>query len=104
MRTRIDVGRPDADTTAPLDAAETGSIEVRLAEKIARTIKQRALTQAEAAALVGATQPDVSKMLRGDFRQFSVERLLRFLIALGHPVEISVKPIRRDKPGHLTVL
>jgi len=31
-------------------------------------------------------------MLRGDFRQFSVERLLRFLVALGQDVEIIVKP------------
>ena len=37
-------------------------------------------------------QPDVSKMLRGDFRQFSVERLMRFLVALGQDVEIVVKP------------
>jgi predicted XRE-type DNA-binding protein len=36
----------------------------------------------------------VSKMLRGDFRQFSVERLLRFLVALDHDVEIVVKPHR----------
>jgi predicted XRE-type DNA-binding protein len=104
MRTRIDAGRSGADVTAPLDAAETEPIKVRLAEKIARTMKQQALTQAAAAALIGATQPDVSKMLRGDFRQFSVERLLRFLVALGHPVEISVRPIRRDKPVHLTLL
>jgi predicted XRE-type DNA-binding protein len=40
-------------------------------------------------------QPDVSKMLRGDFRQFSVERLMRFLVALGQDVEIVVTP-RRD--------
>jgi hypothetical protein len=33
-------------------------------------------------------------MLRGDFRQFSVERLLRFLVALNHDVEIVVKPHR----------
>jgi len=33
-------------------------------------------------------------MLRGDFRQFSVERLLRFLVALDHDVEIVVKPHR----------
>jgi len=32
--------------------------------------------------LFGIRQPDVSKMLRGEFRQFSVERLLRFLVAL----------------------
>jgi Helix-turn-helix domain len=30
-------------------------------------------------------------MLSGDFRQFSVERLLRFLVALDHDVEIVVK-------------
>jgi hypothetical protein len=37
-------------------------------------------------------QPDISKMLRGDFRHFSVERLLRFLVALGQDVEIVIKP------------
>jgi predicted XRE-type DNA-binding protein len=31
-------------------------------------------------------------MLRGEFRQFSVERLLRFLVALDQDVEIVVKP------------
>ena len=43
------------------------------------------------------TQPDVSKMLRGDFRQFSVERLLKFLVALDQDVEIVVKPHRDTK-------
>lgn len=38
--------------------------------------------------------PDVSKMLRGEFRQFSVERLLRFLLALDQDVGIVVKPHR----------
>jgi predicted XRE-type DNA-binding protein len=33
-------------------------------------------------------------MLRGEFRQFSVERLLRFLVALDQDVEIVVKPRR----------
>ena len=31
-------------------------------------------------------------MLRGEFRQFSVERLMRFLVALGQDVEIVVRP------------
>ena len=55
-------------------------------------MKARKLKQAEAAELFGVKQPDVSKMLRGDFRQFSVERLMRFLVALGQDVEIVVKP------------
>ncbi len=33
-------------------------------------------------------------MLRGEFRQFSVDRLLRFLVALDQDVEIAVKPHR----------
>jgi len=31
-------------------------------------------------------------MLRGDFRQFSVERLLRFLVSLDQEVQIAIKP------------
>jgi predicted XRE-type DNA-binding protein len=36
-------------------------------------------------------------MLRGEFRQFSVERLLRFLVALDQDVEIIVKPHQGKK-------
>ena len=57
-------------------------------------LKNRGLKQVEAAGLFGVRQPDVSKMLRGEFRQFSVERLLRFLVALDQDVKIVVKPHR----------
>jgi predicted XRE-type DNA-binding protein len=44
-------------------------------------------------------------MLRGEFRQFSVERLLRFLVALDQDVSIVVKPHRgRNEPSELQVL
>jgi len=43
---------------------------------------------------LGIRQPDVSKMLRGEFLQASVERLLRFLAALDQDVEIVMKPHR----------
>jgi predicted XRE-type DNA-binding protein len=69
-------------------------VKAQLVYKIDTIMKKRRLTQVEAARLFGIRQPDVSKMLRGDFRQFSVERLLRFLVALGHDVEIVVKPRR----------
>jgi hypothetical protein len=43
-------------------------------------------------------------LLRGEFRQFSVERLLRFLVALGQDVEIVIKPHRaRNKAAALHV-
>jgi hypothetical protein len=58
-------------------------------------IRQRHLTQADAAQLMGIDQPKVSAMLAGQFRGYSVERLMRFLVALGHDVEIVVKPRKR---------
>ena len=64
-------------------------------------MKTRGMQQVEAADLFRVRQPDVSKMLRGEFRQFSVERLLRFLVALGQDVEIVVRPHpgRRGAPA-----
>jgi predicted XRE-type DNA-binding protein len=74
--------------------AEEHLIKAQLVFKVDALMKARGLKQAEAARLFGVRQPDVSKMLRGEFRQFSVERLLRFLVALGQDVEIVVRPPR----------
>ena len=71
-------------------------VKAQLVFKIDAILKERHLKQADVADLLGIRQPDVSKMLRGEFRQFSVERLLRFLVALKQDVEIVVKP-HRDK-------
>jgi len=60
-------------------------------------MKGQDLTQTAAARRLGIDQPDVSKMLRGHFRQFSVERLMRFLVALGRDVEIVVRPVLRTR-------
>jgi predicted XRE-type DNA-binding protein len=69
-------------------------VKAQLVFRIERLLRKRGLKQIDAAKLFGVKQPDVSKMLRGDFRQFSVERLMRFLVALGQDVEIVVKPHR----------
>lgn len=69
-------------------------VKAKLVFKIDQLLRKRKLKQVQAARLFGVKQPDVSKMLRGDFRQFSVERLMRFLVALGQDVEIVVKPHR----------
>jgi predicted XRE-type DNA-binding protein len=74
--------------------AEEHLIKAQLVFKIDAIMKDRGLKQVEEADLFGIRQPDISKMLRGEFRQFSVERLLRFLVALDQDVEIVVKPHR----------
>jgi len=74
--------------------AEEHLVKAQLVYKIDTILKDRGLKQVEAGKLFGMPQPDVSKMLRGEFRQFSVERLLRFLVALNYDVEIVVRPHR----------
>jgi predicted XRE-type DNA-binding protein len=70
-------------------------IKAGLVVKIARIIEHRQLSQSAAAELLGIDQPKVSAMLAGHFRGYSVERLMRFLVALGQDVEIVVKPRKR---------
>jgi predicted XRE-type DNA-binding protein len=70
-------------------------LKAELVRRIAIAMKESDLSQTAAAELLGVTQPDVSKMLSGHFRQFSVERLMRFLVALGRDVEIVVQPAAR---------
>jgi predicted XRE-type DNA-binding protein len=76
-----------------LDAHEH-LIKAKLVFKIDALPRERGLNQVEVGKLFGVKQPDASKMLHGDLRQFSLERLMRFLVALGQDVEIVVKPHR----------
>lgn len=57
-----------------------------------RLIKERGLTQREAAEMLRTTQPQVSALMRCRAGSFSIERLMRFLTALGQDVEITVRP------------
>ncbi len=66
--------------------------KAKLSIKIERLIKERRLTQAKAAKLMGLTQPNVSDLLRGRMDGFTLDRLFRCLDALGQEVEIIVRP------------
>jgi predicted XRE-type DNA-binding protein len=89
-----EIGSPNVFKDIGVPNAEEHLIKAQLVFKIDTIMKRRRLKQVEAAGLLGIRQPDISKMLRGEFRQFSVERLLRFLVALDQDVEIVVKPHR----------
>ena len=66
--------------------------KAKLCVKITRIIRERRLTQAKAAKLMGLTQPNVSDLLRGRMDGFTLDRLFRCLDALGQEVEIIVRP------------
>lgn len=93
---------------ADLGFANAGELLARaeLLRQLTHIVERRRLTQADVARLLGLKQPDVSKLVRGRFlRRFSTDRLMRFLTALGHDVDIVVRPkVRGRKPAQLRVV
>lgn len=71
---------------------EEARIKADLALLITEIIKQRGLTQQQAAGLMNIDQPKVSKITRGLLAEFSIERLLKFVLALGFDIEITPRP------------
>ena len=65
-------------------------LKAGLVSKLAEVIRALDLTQTAAADLTGISQPDLSRLLRGRFRDISADRLIRALIRLGSEVEIEV--------------
>lgn len=82
---------------------EQEMLRADLTLQIHRAIKARKLTQAKAGKLLGIAQPHVSDLMRGRARAFSVEKLMEFLAALGHDVEIRVKRMGKNQ-GHVSVV
>jgi predicted XRE-type DNA-binding protein len=70
---------------------EEALAKAHLAQKIIDSIHARRLTQSQAAELLGVDQPKISALTRGRLAGFSIDRLLRFLMLLGHDVKITVK-------------
>ena len=61
-----------------------------------KAIRAKKLSQAAAAKKLGIHQPDLSRLLGGQLRRYSLGRLLQFLIALDQEVTITVQP-KKDK-------
>lgn len=67
-----------------------------LALSIGEMIEARGFTQAEAAKVLGLSQPGVSNLVRGKLDRFTLDRLMRYLRKLDYDVTISFQP----KPGN----
>lgn len=72
---------------------------------ISKAIAVRGLKrQQDIAEALGIDQPKVSRLLRGYFAEYSVERLMEFLTRLDMDVEIRVKPKSSRTAGHVHVV
>jgi predicted XRE-type DNA-binding protein len=78
------------------DAAERQA-KLRLAYALNQVLKERKMSQAEAAKVLGVTQPKVSALRHYKLAGFSVERLMNLLTALDQDVEIVIKRKPRSR-------
>jgi len=88
-------GNVFADLSVP--APEEELTKAQLASHIRQVIKRSRLTQAAAAKRMGIDQPKVSALLNGRLTNFSSDRLMRLLTALGQDVDITVKAKPRSR-------
>src|SRR6476646_3803885 len=78
------------------DAAERQAKQ-RLAYALNQELEARKISQADAAKVLGVTQPKVSALRRYKLEGFSVERLMNLLTALGQDVEIVIRKKPRSR-------
>jgi predicted XRE-type DNA-binding protein len=89
-----DLGLPDADNHF---------LKAQIVSEIYRLVNERKLTQAQAGKRIGISQPEVSRMFKGHFREYSIERLMEFLTNFDRDVEIVVRPHKKTgKAGRIT--
>lgn len=90
-----DLGFSDAE-------AERNLLKADLAFEIYNILEGRKLTRARAGEILGVDPSDVSRLKKGDFNRFSVERLFALLNRLNRNVEIRITPTE-DAVGHQRV-
>ncbi len=88
-------GNVFADLEVP--RAEEALAKAELAQKIIEILRARHLNQVQAAELLEIDQPKISALACGRLSGFSIDRLLRFLMRLGHDVEITIKSRPRSR-------
>jgi predicted XRE-type DNA-binding protein len=100
-RMKLKVTRSSAnvftDLGFPEEDAEHLRVRADLLIQIQKALDTRGLKQAEAAKLLGVTQPRVSDLVRGRLDLFSVDSLIDMLAKLGLQVRLVVVPPKKRR-------
>ncbi len=101
-KTDITTGSGNIFADLNLPDAETHFLKAQIVSEIYRLTKERKLTQVQAGKRMGISQPEVSRMFKGHFREYSIERLIEFLTLFDRDVDIVVKPHKKaGKSGRI---
>jgi predicted XRE-type DNA-binding protein len=87
----VEAGSGNVFADVGLPRPELALAKAKLVRRIRDLIGEKKLTQFKAAELLGLDQPKVSALVRGKVAGYSLDRLIRYLNALGQRVEITVR-------------
>lgn len=100
---RIETGSGNIFADLGLPDAQAHFLKAQIVSEIYRLTSARKLNQTQAGKRMGITQPEVSRLFKGNFREYSVDRLMGFLTAFDRDVEITVRPHKKaGKAGKIT--
>ena len=94
-RIRRSAGNVFRDLGFDPEEAENLRIRSDLMIQLTKLLERRGLTHAQAARLLGVTQPRISDLTRGKIDRFSIDTLVEMLGHAGTRVSIVVRPRRR---------
>jgi predicted XRE-type DNA-binding protein len=77
-----------------VENSEEELAKAKMAYAISRIIKERGLTQTQAAQILGTNQARVSDIVNAKVTSISYDRLIKFLRALEYTVTFEIVPIR----------
>jgi predicted XRE-type DNA-binding protein len=104
--TRIHEGGANVFADLGLPDADNHFLKAQIVAELYRLTTERKLTQQRAGALMGISQPEVSRLFKGHFREYSVDRLMTFLTVFDRDIEIIARPrnkrARKARRGNIT--
>jgi predicted XRE-type DNA-binding protein len=103
MDTRVEISSGSVYKQLGFKNYKEMETKATLVIEIISAIKKKKLTQTTAAKILGISQPKLSGLLSGQFRGYSVERLIHFLNELGKDVDIVVKTKPRNRLARVNV-
>lgn len=72
--------------------AENLRVRARLMAPLERYLRERGITQTEAAEELGTTQARISELMNGKIQAFSIDALINMLDRAGLEVNVDVRP------------
>ena len=100
---KVTVGSGNVFADLGLPDAEERLLKANIVAELRRLVRRRNLTQVKAAKRIGISQPDLSRLFRGDFDAYSAGRLMKMLTLFEQDIEIVMRAHRTPgQPGSIT--